>query len=61
PCTLSRLLREAACGLTHMHQKGKVHRDIKAGNIVVVGGPAEKDLTAKVADLGLTCGEQQEY
>lgn len=43
-----------------MHAKGKVHRDIKPGNIVVVGGPGEETLQAKVADFGLTCGEQQE-
>ena len=42
-----------------MHRKGKVHRDIKAGNIVVVGGPEEESLAAKIADFGLTCGEKQ--
>ncbi|CAN0501908.1 unnamed protein product, partial [Scytosiphon promiscuus] len=52
--TSSRLLHDAACGISHMHRKGKVHRDIKAGNIVVVGGPEEETLAAKIADFGLT-------
>lgn len=53
-----RLLYETACGVSHMHGKGKVHRDIKAGNIIVVGEGDETTLTAKVADFGMTCGEK---
>ncbi|CAM9299389.1 unnamed protein product, partial [Laminaria digitata] len=49
------LLLEAAWGVEHMHSKGKVHRDIKATNIVVVGEGDESTLTAKVADFGLSC------
>eukprot|EP00904_Undaria_pinnatifida_P007378 jgi/Undpi1/3770/HiC_scaffold_16.g07139.m1 len=51
-----RLLLDTARGLGHMHAKGKVHRDVKAGNVVVVGGDDESTpLTAKVADFGMTC------
>eukprot|EP00904_Undaria_pinnatifida_P007383 jgi/Undpi1/3775/HiC_scaffold_16.g07144.m1 len=52
-----RLLLDTARGLGHMHAKGKVHRDVKAGNVVVVGGDDDKSipLTAKVADFGMTC------
>lgn len=60
PVPPPRLLHNAACGFAGMHAKGKVHRDIKPGNIVIVGGPAEETLQAKVADFGLTCGEQQQ-
>ena len=46
----------------HVHVKGKVHRDIKASNVIVVGGGGceETTLTAKVwnADFGMTCGEK---
>lgn len=56
---LRRLLYGAACGLKHMHSFGKVHRDVKAGNIIIIGGPAERTLKAKIADFGLTCGEQK--
>ena len=44
-----------------MHVKGKVHRDIKASNVIVVGGGGceETTLTAKVwnADFGMACAE----
>ena len=62
PVSLScRLLLDTARGLGHMHAKGKVHRDVKAGNVVVVGGDDEASpLTAKVADFGMACGEKNE-
>eukprot|EP00904_Undaria_pinnatifida_P007343 jgi/Undpi1/3739/HiC_scaffold_16.g07108.m1 len=54
--TKIRLLLETARGLSHMHARGKVHRDVKPGNIVVVGGDDETaPLTAKVADFGMAC------
>ena len=54
------IAREIVLGLCYLHAQGSLHRDIKAGNIVVVGGPEEETLAAKLADFGLTCGEQQE-
>lgn len=42
-----RWLHEAAQGLTFMHTRGIMHRDIKAANILLAGGHA------KVTDLGL--------
>lgn len=39
---------QVASGLTHLHQRGLVHRDIKPGNIMVA-----EDGTAKVCDMGL--------
>ena len=66
PCStrassLCRLLLETARGLSHMHARGKVHRDVKPGNIVVVGGDDETaPLTAKVADFGMACGEKRQ-
>lgn len=52
-----RILHGAACGLQHVHDSGKVHRDIKAGNIIVTV-EADGSGTGKVADFGLTCGEE---
>lgn len=48
----------AACGLLHIHESGKVHRDIKAGNIIVTVNKESGSGTGKVADFGLTCGEE---
>lgn len=40
--------------------KGKVHRDVKAANVIVVGGDGgENSLTAKVADFGMACGKNK--
>lgn len=56
----SSLLLEAAWGLEYLHVKGKVHRDVKAANVIVVGGDGgENSLTAKVADFGMTCGKNK--
>ncbi|CAN0211291.1 unnamed protein product, partial [Laminaria digitata] len=48
------LLFGASCGLYHMHCKGKVHRDVKAGNIIIIGGPDENTLESRIADFGLS-------
>lgn len=52
-----RILYDAACGLLHIHEHGKVHRDIKAGNIIVAVDMKDGSAIGKVADFGLTCGE----
>lgn len=54
-----RILRDAACGLQHLHASGKVHRDVKAENIIIAGGPEEKTMVGKIADFGLSCGERR--
>ncbi|CBJ26928.1 n/a [Ectocarpus siliculosus] len=48
------IIYDAACGLQHIHDKGMVHRDIKAANIIVMVNE-DGDATGKVADFGLTC------
>lgn len=55
----SSLLLEAAWGLSHVHEKGLVHCDIKAANIVVVGEGDENTFSAKIADFGIACGEKE--
>lgn len=50
PATL-RILREAARGVAAGHRAGLVHRDVKPGNIVLVGDPAAE--TAKILDFGI--------
>ncbi|MGW9349563.1 protein kinase domain-containing protein [Nocardiopsis flavescens] len=56
------LVAQAAAGLGAAHAAGIVHRDVKPGNLMVVGGPAELyGGTLKVLDFGiaaLTASEQ---
>ena len=49
-----RIFAEIAEGLSHMHEKGFVHADMKTGNIMMpVGRDSEK--MAKIIDLGQSC------
>lgn len=54
PLTIARAceyIRQAACGLTHAHAKGMVHRDIKPHNLLLArSGPQG---TVKILDMGL--------
>jgi serine/threonine protein kinase len=42
------VIRQAALGLAHAHERGLIHRDVKPGNILVT-----PDGMAKLSDLGL--------
>ena len=51
------IIRQAALGLQHAHEKGLVHRDIKPSNIIVAGKDSEQAANGaprvKLLDLGL--------
>eukprot|EP00019_Armaparvus_languidus_P013333 CAMPEP_0168584814 /NCGR_PEP_ID=MMETSP0420-20121227/3345_1 /TAXON_ID=498008 /ORGANISM="Pessonella sp." /LENGTH=547 /DNA_ID=CAMNT_0008619651 /DNA_START=159 /DNA_END=1802 /DNA_ORIENTATION=- len=43
------ILRDAACGVWHLHQEDVIHRDIAARNVLLT-----KDFVAQVTDFGLS-------
>jgi serine/threonine protein kinase len=49
------LMRQAALGFQHAHEKGMVHRDIKPGNLLIPSpeGEAPADVLVKIVDFGL--------
>lgn len=47
------LLGDAAKALALAHAEGVAHRDIKPGNLFVVGDPRSKDASVKILDFGI--------
>ena len=45
-------IRQAAAGMHHAHERGIIHRDIKAGNLLVVADNPQSYPLVKVLDLG---------
>ncbi len=51
---------QACAGLDYAHRHGIIHRDVKPGNLMVIGGPAGGgEMTTKLADFGIARASEQ--
>ncbi|HXR29989.1 MAG TPA: protein kinase [Solirubrobacterales bacterium] len=51
---------QACAGLDYAHRRGIIHRDVKPGNLMVVGGPVGGgEMTIKLADFGIARAAEQ--
>jgi serine/threonine-protein kinase len=63
PAVAVEIAADACAGLEYAHRQGIVHRDVKPGNLMVIGGPATADsddeMTVKIADFGIARAAEQ--
>ena len=52
---------QSCSGLEYAHKQGIVHRDVKPGNLLIIGGPAggDSEMTVKIADFGIARAAEQ--
>lgn len=51
---------QASAGLEYAHRHGIIHRDVKPGNLMVTGGPADGGpMTCKLTDFGIARAAEQ--
>lgn len=52
---------QACAGLEYAHRMGIIHRDVKPGNLMVIGGPAggPAEMSVKLADFGIARAAEQ--
>jgi serine/threonine-protein kinase len=61
PGTAVEIAAQACAGLDYAHKQGIIHRDVKPGNLMVIGGPAggPPEMTVKLADFGIARAAEQ--
>jgi serine/threonine-protein kinase len=57
---------QACAGLEYAHRQGIIHRDVKPGNLMIIGGPAangagsaDGEMSVKLADFGIARAAEQ--
>jgi serine/threonine-protein kinase len=51
---------QACAGLDYAHRRGIIHRDVKPGNLMIVGGPVGGgEMTMKLTDFGIARAVEQ--
>jgi serine/threonine protein kinase len=61
PETAAEVGVQACAGLDYAHRRGIIHRDVKPGNLMIVGGPGggSAQLTVKLTDFGIARALEQ--
>ncbi len=60
PETAAEVGAQACAGLDYAHRRGIIHRDVKPGNLMVVGGPVGGgEMTVKLTDFGIARAIEQ--
>jgi serine/threonine-protein kinase len=61
PGTAVEIAAQACAGLDYAHKQGIIHRDVKPGNLMIIGGPAggPPEMTVKLADFGIARAAEQ--
>jgi eukaryotic-like serine/threonine-protein kinase len=58
--TTAEIGAQACAGLDYAHRRGIIHRDVKPGNLMIVGGPVGGGaLTVKLTDFGIARAVEQ--
>jgi serine/threonine-protein kinase len=58
--TTAEIGAQACAGLDYAHRRGIIHRDVKPGNLMIVGGPVGGgEMTIKLTDFGIARAVEQ--
>jgi serine/threonine-protein kinase len=58
--TTAEIGAQACAGLDYAHRRGIIHRDVKPGNLMIVGGPVGGgEMTVKLTDFGIARALEQ--
>lgn len=50
---------QCCSGLDYAHRAGIIHRDVKPGNLMIIGAAGGDDMTVKLADFGIARASEQ--